>query len=49
MTYYIQNRKGGNRGRSLVNPVNCLTSKVSRFVDFHLKPIAAESPSYVPD
>ena len=41
--------KEGNPGRPVVRSVNCHTSKISKFVDYHIQPLAKELPSYVKD
>ena len=41
--------KEGNPGRPVVSSVNCHTSKISKFVDYHIQPLAKELPSYVKD
>ena len=33
----------------IINSVNCHTSKISEYVDYHLQPIVREIPSYVKD
>ena len=39
--------KTGNPGRPVVSSVNCHTSTISKYVDFHLQPIVKNIPSYV--
>ena len=39
--------KEGNPGRPVVSSVNCHTSNISKYVDYHLQPIVKEIPSYV--
>ena len=39
----------GVPGRPAKSPVNCHSSKISKYVDFHLPPIVSEIPSYVKD
>ena len=41
--------KEENPGRPVVSSVNCHTSKISKFVDYHIQPLANELPSYVKD
>ena len=49
--FYIQPKihKEGTPGRPVISSVNCHTSKISKFVDYHLQPIVKEIPSYVKD
>ena len=39
--------KEGVPGRPVISSVNCYTSKISEYVDYHLQPIVREIPSYV--
>ena len=41
--------KEGNPGRPLISSINCHTSKMSEYVDYHLQHILKEIPSYVQD
>ena len=41
--------KEGNPGGPVVSSVNCHTSKISKFVDYHIQPLAKELPSYFKD
>ena len=41
--------KEGNQGRPMISSINCHTSKISEYVDYHLQPIVKEIPSYVQD
>ena len=41
--------KEGHPGRPVVNSRDCHTSKISKFVDFHLQPLAQSLPSYIKD
>ena len=41
--------KEGNLGRPAVSSVSCHTSKISKFVDYHIQPLAKELRSYVKD
>ena len=36
-----------NPGRPVISSINCHTSKISKYVDYHLKPIVKDIPSYV--
>ena len=38
--------KTGNPGRPVVSSVNCHTSTISKYVNFHLQPIVKSIPSY---
>ena len=44
-----QVHKEGNPGRPLISSSNCHTSKISKYVDYHLQPILKDIPSYVQD
>ena len=39
----------GNPGRPVISSLNCHTSKISEYVDYHLQWIARHIPSYVKD
>ena len=41
--------KRGKPGRPVVNSVNCRTSNISKYVEYHLQLIVKEIPSYVKD
>ena len=41
--------KEGNPSRPVVSSVNCHTTNISKYVDYHLQPIVKEIPSYVKD
>ena len=41
--------KEGNPGRPVISSINCHTSNISKYVDYHLQPIFKEIPSYVKD
>ena len=41
--------KKGNSGRPVISLINCHTSKISEYVDYHPQPIVKEIPSYVQD
>ena len=41
--------KKDNPGRPVVSSVNCHTSSISKYVDYHLQPILKDIPSYVRD
>ena len=41
--------KEGNPGHPAVSSVNCHTANISKYVDYHLKTIVKEIPSYVKD
>ena len=49
--FYIQPKihKERNPGRPIVSSLNCHTSKISEYVDFHLQPIVKQISSYVKD
>ena len=36
-------------GRPVISSVNCLNSKISEYIDYHLQPIVIEIPSYIKD
>ena len=42
-------QKENNPGRPVINPINCHTSEISRFVDHHLQPLVTEILSYITD
>ena len=39
----------GNPGRPPISSLNCHTSQISEYVDFHLQLIVTQVPSYVKD
>ena len=39
--------KEGNQGRPVISSINSHTSEISESVDYHLRPIVKEIPSYV--
>ena len=41
--------KKGNPGRPVISSIDCTTSKISKFVDFHLQPLVRTIPSYIKD
>ena len=41
--------KKGNPGRSVTSSINCRTSKIPKYVDYHFQPIVKETLSYVQD
>ena len=41
--------KKGNPGRSVTSSINCHTSKIPKYVDYHFQPIVKETLSYVQD
>ena len=41
--------KKGNPGRSVTSSINCHTSKIPKYVDYHFQPIVKEIPSCVQD
>ena len=45
----IKLHKEGVTGRPVISSVNCHTSKISEYVDYHLQPIVREIRSYVKD
>ena len=49
--FYISPKihKENNPGRPVISSINCHTSKISKYVDYHLQPIMKEIPSYVKD
>ena len=38
--------KEGNPGRPVISSINCHTSKISEYADYHLQPIVKEILSY---
>ena len=42
-------QKQNNRGRPVINSINCQLTEISRFVDHHLQPLVGEIRSYVKD
>ena len=49
--FYMQpmTHRKDNSGRPVVCSVNCHTSSISKYVDYHLQPIVKDMPSYVRD
>ena len=49
--FYIspKSHKEGNSGRPVVSSENSHTANISKYVDYHLKPIVKQIPSYVKD
>ena len=47
--FYMQTKihKKDKPGRPVVSSVNCHTSSISKYVDYHLQPIVKDIPSYV--
>ena len=43
----VQNSKGGIHGRPVNSSVNCHTSKISEYVDYHVQPMVLEIFSYI--
>ena len=41
--------KRGSPGRPVVSSVNCHTSYILKYVDYHLQPIVKEMPSHAKD
>ncbi|XP_069134255.1 uncharacterized protein [Argopecten irradians] len=41
--------KPGNPGRPIINSIGHPTEKISKFIDFHLRPIVENLPSYLKD
>ena len=41
--------KENNPGWPVISSINCHTSKISKYVDYHIKPIMKEIPSYIKD
>ena len=41
--------KQGNPGRPVISSVNCLTSNISKYLDYHLQPIVQQIPPYIED
>ena len=48
---YIQPKihKQGNPGKPVISSVNCHTSIISKYVNYHLQPIVQQIPSYIQD
>ena len=48
---YIQPKihKQSNPERPVISSVNCQTSNISKYVDYHLQPIVQQIPSYIQD
>ena len=49
--FYIQPKihKQGNPERPVISSVNCHTSNISKYVNYHLQPIVQQIPSYIQD
>ena len=49
--FYIspKTHKEENPGRPVVSSINCHTSNISKYVDYHLQPIMQQIPSYIKD
>ena len=47
--FYIQPKiqKQGNPGRPVFSSVNCHTSNISKYADYHLQPIVQQMQSYI--
>ena len=45
--FYLKRKvhKKGNPGRPVISSINCHTSKISEYVDYHLQTIVKEIPS----
>ena len=41
--------KENNPGRPVISSINCHTESISKFVDYHLKPLVKQLPSYTQD
>ena len=41
--------KAGNPGRPIISANECPSEKISEFVDFYLRPLAQDVPSYIKD
>ena len=41
--------KEDNPGRPVISSINCHTSKISEYVDYHVQPVVKEMSSYVQD
>ena len=41
--------KENNPGWPVISSINCHTSKISKYVDYHIQPIMKEIPSYIKD
>ena len=44
-----QIHKEGIPGRPVISSVNCQSSKISEYADYHLQPIVRKIPSYIKD
>ena len=44
-----KNRKEGIPGRPVISSVNCHSSKISEYVDYHLQQMVREIPSHIKD
>ena len=40
-------RKPGNPGRAVVSSVNCHTTSISEYIDYHLQPVVKQIQSYI--
>ena len=49
MVYATSNTQTSNSGRPLTFPINCHTSNMLRYIDYHLQPIVKQIPSYIRD
>ena len=47
--FYTLLHKPAVPGRPVVNSINSHTSRISKYVDFHLQPLAQQLPSYIKD
>ena len=47
--FYWQPKIHKNSGQPVVRSVNCHTSAISKYVDYHLQPIVKDIASYVRD
>ena len=45
----LQIHKEGIPGRPVISSVNCHSSKISEYADYHLQPVVWEIPSYIKD
>ena len=46
---FTKAHKEANPGKPVISSINCHTSKISEYVDYHFQPIVKEIPSYVQD
>ena len=51
LKFYLRQkiRKEGNPGHPVGSSVNCHTTNILKYVDYHLQPIVKKIPSYVKD